>query len=170
MMNNLDFTHTVEEWTHFIIPLKDGTQLAARAWLPINAASDPVPSILEYIPYRKRDGTAIRDEQMHPYWAGFGYACIRVDMRGCGESTGLMLDEYLQQELDDAVEVIAWLAEQAWCSGKVGMMGKSWGGFNSLQVAAMAPAALKAIVTVCSTDDRYADDIHYRGGAVGLQP
>ena len=68
---------------------------------------------------------------MHPYWAAFGYACIRVDMRGCGESTGLMLDEYLQQELDDAVEVIAWLAEQAWCSGKVGMMGKSWGGFNS---------------------------------------
>ena len=169
MMNNLDFTHTVEEWTHFIIPLKDGTQLAARAWLPINAASDPVPSILEYIPYRKRDGTAIRDEQMHPYWAGFGYACIRVDMRGCGESTGLMLDEYLQQELDDAVEVIAWLAEQAWCSGKVGMMGKSWGGFNSLQVAAMAPAALKAIVTVCSTDDRYADDIHYRGGALLLE-
>jgi len=169
MMNNLDFTHTVEEWTHFIIPLKDGTQLAARAWLPINAASDPVPSILEYIPYRKRDGTAIRDEQMHPYWAAFGYACIRVDMRGCGESTGLMLDEYLQQELDDAVEVIAWLAEQAWCSGRVGMMGKSWGGFNSLQVAAMAPAALKAVVTVCSTDDRYADDIHYRGGALLLE-
>ena len=169
MMNNLDFTHTIEEWTHFIIALKDGTQLAARAWLPTNAAEVPVPAILEYIPYRKRDGTAIRDEQMHPYWARFGYASIRVDMRGSGESTGLMLDEYLQQELDDAVEVITWLAAQPWCTGKVGMMGKSWGGFNSLQVAAMAPAALKAIVTVCSTDDRYADDIHYRGGALLLE-
>ena len=169
MMNNLDFTHTIEEWTHFLIPLADGTQLAVRAWLPVNAVESPAPAILEYIPYRKRDGTAIRDEQMHPYWAGFGYACIRVDMRGCGESTGLMLDEYLQQELDDAVEVIQWLARQPWCSGKVGMMGKSWGGFNSLQVAAMAPTALKAIVTVCSTDDRYADDIHYRGGALLLE-
>lgn len=169
MMNNLDFTHTIQEWTHFFIPLADGTQLAARAWLPTNAAEIPVPAILEYIPYRKRDGTAIRDEQMHPYWARFGYACIRVDMRGSGESTGLMLDEYLQQELDDAVQVIAWLAAQPWCTGKVGMMGKSWGGFNSLQVAAMAPAALKAIVTVCSTDDRYADDIHYRGGALLLE-
>ena len=169
MMNNLDYTHTIEEWPHFFIPLADGTQLAVRAWLPINAVMAPVPAILEYLPYRKRDGTAIRDEQMHPYWAGFGYACIRVDMRGCGESNGLMLDEYLQQELDDAVEVIAWLAAQPWCSGSVGMMGKSWGGFNSLQVAAMAPPALKAIVTVCSTDDRYADDIHYRGGALLLE-
>jgi len=169
MMNTLDFTHEIEEWTHFFIPLADGTQLAARAWLPTNATNSPAPAILEYIPYRKRDGTAIRDEQMHPYWAGFGYACIRVDMRGCGESTGLMLDEYLQIELDDAVEVIKWLEGQTWCSGKVGMMGKSWGGFNSLQVAAMAPDALKAIVTVCSTDDRYADDIHYRGGALLLE-
>ena len=166
MSNKPNYTHSIEEWTHFFIDLTDGTRLAARAWLPTNATEQPVPAILEYIPYRKRDGTAIRDEQMHPYWAGFGYACVRVDMRGCGESDGLMLDEYLQQELDDAVEVIAWLANQDWCTGKVGMMGKSWGGFNALQVAAMAPDALKAIVTVCSTDDRYADDIHYRGGAL----
>ncbi len=44
----------------------------------------------------------LNDEQMHPYWAAFGYACIRVDIRGSGESDGLLLDEYLQQELDDA--------------------------------------------------------------------
>ena len=46
------------------------------------------------------------------------------------------------------------------------MMGKSWGGFNALQMAALRPPALKAIITVCSTDDRYADDIHYMGGAL----
>ena len=46
------------------------------------------------------------------------------------------------------------------------MMGKSWGGFNSLQVAALRPAALRAIITVCSTDDRYADDAHYMGGCL----
>ena len=67
---------------------------------------------------------------MHGYFAGHGYAAIRVDMRGSGESDGLLDDEYLQQELDDACEVIAWLAAQPWCSGNVGMMGKSWGGFN----------------------------------------
>ena len=60
--------------------------------------------------------------------------------------------------------MIAWAASQPWCNGKVGMMGISWGGFNSLQVAARQPEALKAIITLCSTDDRYADDIHYKGG------
>ena len=125
---------------------------------------DPVPALLEYLPYRKRDGTHVRDALTHPYFAGHGYAAIRVDMRGNGDSDGLMLDEYAKQEQDDALEVIAWLAKQTWCTGKVGMFGISWGGFNALQVAARKPPALKAIVTICSTDDRYEDDIHYKGG------
>ena len=101
---------------------------------------------------------------MHAYFAGHGYAAVRLDLRGSGDSDGVLLDEYLVQEQDDAVEAIRWIAAQPWCTGAVGMMGKSWGGFNALQVAARRPSALKAIVTVCSTDDRYADDAHYMGG------
>jgi putative CocE/NonD family hydrolase len=148
---------------NLFIPLADGSRLAARVWFPDET---PAPAILEYIPYRKRDGTRSRDEPMHGYFAANGYVAVRVDMRGSGESDGLLEDEYLQRELDDACEVIVWLAAQPWCSGRVGMMGKSWGGFNALQVAALRPPALKAILTVCSTDDRYADDIHYMGGAL----
>ena len=107
----------------------------------------PVPAILEYIPYRKRDFTAARDEPMHRYFAGHGYACVRVDMRGSGDSDGILPDEYLPQEQDDALEVIAWIAAQPWCTGAVGMIGISWGGFNALQVAARRPPALKAIIT-----------------------
>lgn len=149
---------------NLFIPLKDGTRLAARLWLPENAAAKPVSCVLEYIPYRKTDGTRGRDEPMHGYFARQGLAAIRVDQRGSGESDGFMDDEYIKQEQDDALEVIAWIAAQNWCSGKVGMMGKSWGGFNCLQVAARRPPALKAVLSVCSTDDRYADDIHYMGG------
>ena len=87
-------------------------------------------------------------------------------MRGSGDSEGVMLDEYLPQELEDAVSVITWLANQTWCNGEVGMMGKSWGGFNSLQVASLKPKELKAIITVCSSDDRYNDDVHFKGGCV----
>jgi putative CocE/NonD family hydrolase len=151
---------------NLFIPLADGTRLAARLWRPEGAEAAPVPAILEYIPYRKRDGTRARDEPMHGYFAEHGYAAIRVDMRGSGESEGLLADEYTPQELGDACEVIGWLAAQPWCTGAVGMMGKSWGGFNALQVAALRPPALKAIITVCSTDDRYADDIHYMGGCL----
>ena len=151
---------------HIFIPLKDGTMLAARIWLPEDAEQNPVPAILEYLPYRKRDGTYERDALTYPYLAGHGYAGVRVDIRGSGESTGLLFDEYAKQEQDDGLEVIAWLAAQPWCNGSVGMMGISWGGFNGLQIAARRPPALKAIVTICSTDDRYADDVHYMGGTL----
>jgi uncharacterized protein len=160
------FPNTVRVIEHTLIPLKDGTMLAARIWLPDDAEQNPVPAILEYLPYRKRDGTYERDALTHPYMAGHGYACVRVDIRGSGESGGLLFDEYAKQEQDDGVELIAWLATQPWCSGVVGMMGISWGGFNALQIAARRPPALKAIVTVCSTDDRYADDAHYMGGSL----
>jgi len=151
---------------HVWIPLSDGVGLGARIWLPDDAQSDPVPAILEYIPYRKGDGTAHRDEPRHAYFAGHGYAALRVDLRGSGESGGLLHDEYLPQEQEDALEVLRWIAAQPWCTGAVGMFGISWGGFNGLQVAAHAPPELKTVISLCSTDDRYADDVHYRGGAV----
>jgi putative CocE/NonD family hydrolase len=158
------FPRQVVEIPDMGIVMPDGCRLSARVWMPADAEENPVPAILEHLPYRKRDGTTARDELTHPYFAGHGYACIRVDMRGNGDSEGLMEDEYSEQELQDACDVIAWAAAQPWCSGAVGMMGISWGGFNALQVAAKQPDALKAIITLCSTDDRYADDIHYKGG------
>ena len=145
----------VRETPHTFITLPDGTKLAARMWMPEDADKHPVPAILEYLPYRKRDGTHVRDALTHPYLAGHGYACVRVDMRGNGDSDGLMLDEYTQQEMDDACDVIAWLVAQQWCTGKVGMMGISWGGFNALQMAALRPPGFDAVITLCSTDDRY---------------
>ena len=148
------------------IPMRDGARLHARVWLPTDAVEEPVPALLEYLPYRKGDWTAPRDAERHPYYAGHGYASVRVDLRGAGNSEGVMLDEYSPQELEDGVAVIEWLAAQPWCTGSVGMFGISWGGFNSLQIAALRPEALKAVVTVCSTDDRYDNDVHYTGGSV----
>ena len=148
------------------IRMRDGCILSARVWMPKNAVLVPVPAILEHLPYRKRDGTDLRDCENHTWFAKHGYACVRTDMRGNGDSQGLMADEYLQQELDDAIDIIEFLAAQKWCTGKIGMMGISWGGFNSLQVAAMAPKNLNAVITVCSSADRFADDIHYKGGCL----
>ena len=161
-----DFPHRVRVIENTWIPMADGVRLAARIWLPEDASARPVPAILEYIPYRKRDDTRPRDESMHPYLAGHGYACLRVDLRGSGDSQGILSDEYLPRELEDGVEIIRWISEQPWCSGEVGMLGISWGGFNGLQIAALRPPALRAVISVCSTDDRYADDIHYMGGCL----
>lgn len=160
------FPRKVVEYEDWGIVMEDGTRLSAGVWMPEDAGENPVPVILEHLPYRKRDGTIVRDQLTHPWFAGHGYCCIRTDMRGNGDSQGLMGDEYTSQELDDACAVIAWAAQQPWCNGNVGMMGISWGGFNGLQVAAMGPPALKAVITLCSTVDRYADDIHYKGGCL----
>ncbi|MFK5689788.1 CocE/NonD family hydrolase [Ornithinimicrobium sp. LYQ92] len=148
------------------IPMADGVRLRARVWLPTGAEGIPVPVLLEYLPYRLDDWTSVRDSERHPYYAAHGYASVRVDVRGTGSSEGLFEDEYSPVELDDGVAVVEWLARQPWSSGAVGMFGISWGGFNSLQIAERAPEALKAVVTVCSTDDRYDNDVHYVGGAV----
>lgn len=160
------FPEGVEVIENVWIPMRDGVRLAARIWLPAGAEAAPVPAVLEYMPYRKRDFTRLRDEPLHHYFAGHGYAGIRLDVRGTGDSEGILRDEYLAQEQDDAVDAIDWITRQPWCDGGVGMIGLSWSGFNSLQVAARRPPALKAIITMCSTDDRYADDAHYKGGCL----
>ena len=148
------------------IPMSDGRHLAARLWLPEDAERRPVPAILECIPYRRRDWSRYRDSLMHPYYAVHGYAALRVDSRGSGDSEGVLKDEYLAQEQDDAVDVIAWIAAQPWCTGAVGMLGGSWGGMITLQTAARRPPALKAVIAVDCTDDRYAGDMRFLGGCL----
>ncbi len=100
------------------------------------------------------------------YVAGHGYACIRLDIRGSGDSDGIIADEYTDQEQADGCDAIAWIAAQPWCDGSVSMIGISWGGFNGLQIAARQPPALTSVITVGSTDDRYATDIHWVGGCL----
>ena len=161
-----EYPRAVRTVEHLWIELPDGCRLAARMWLPEDAASAPVPAVLDAVPYRKGDGTEARDATRYPYIAGHGYACVRLDLRGSGDSEGLIDDEYTAQEQDDVEAVIAWLAAQPWCDGAVGMIGVSWGGFSALQAAARNPPALRGIVAIHASDDRYADDVHYIGGCV----
>ena len=146
------------------ITARDGVELSANLWRPVT--DEPVPAILEMIPYGKDNWRRTADEVRGRWFAARGYALCRVDVRGTGSSFGVALDEYTAEETRDGVDAVAWLADQSWCSGKVGMWGISYGGFTAIQVAKERPAALKAIVPVMATDDRYLDDVHYRGGCV----
>ncbi|HLQ83340.1 MAG TPA: CocE/NonD family hydrolase [Pseudogracilibacillus sp.] len=160
-----DFPYEVNTTHHKWIEMSDGTKLSAKLWQPVGMEVTK-GTVLEFLPYRKDDFTALRDEIRHKYFAGFGYTSIRVDIRGTGDSEGIIEDEYPQQEQDDAIDIIHWIEAQEWSNGSVAMIGKSWGGFNGLQVASLQPKALKTIISLCSTDDRYADDVHYRGGTL----
>ncbi len=145
------------------IPLSDGTRLAARLWLP---ATLPAPVLMEALPYRMDDLTASYAGEYARICEEGSIAVCRLDLRGTGSSGGIATDEYPPQEQADLHEVIAWLAEQPWSNGNVGMYGTSYSGFNSLQLACERPPALKAIQAIYATDDRYTDDVHYYGGAL----
>ena len=166
LQTRVEFPHAVEVSPSIKIPLADGCWLHARAWIPETAQANPVPALVEYAPFRHRDFTAPRDALIHPWFAGHGYASLRVELRGSGDSSGLPQDEYVAQEQEDAVQALAWIAAQPWCDGNTGMFGMSWGAFSALQVAARQPPSLKAIIPVHGTDDRFADDIHYKGGCL----
>jgi uncharacterized protein len=138
-------------------------------WIPEGADARPVPVVWEYLPYRLWDDLRWRDDKTAENLAPYGIAFVRVDIRGTGNSEGVIVDEYDVPELTDGVQVIAWLAKQHWSNGSVGMRGISWGGINALQIAAMRPPELKAIMPMGCVVDRYTDDAHYVGGAYGEQ-
>jgi len=160
------FPHRYTETEDCWIPLPDGVTLAAKLWLPDIAASRRVPTIIEVIPYRKRDIYAPRDAMHHRYFAGHGYAAMRVDIRGSGDSDGIQGVFATQDESEDTVQVLKWIARQPWSDGQVGMFGISWGGFQGIQAAYRAPPELKAVIAQSYAPDRYRYSQVFRGGCL----
>ena len=188
-------SESVAEVSHTTFTLKDGKKLGIKAWLPCSVENiehfsslldsnalkwsenvysgnskrptQKFPCILEYIPYSKDSVMTLeRDYARHPWTSSHGYVVLRVDLRGTGSSEGNYYGEYEDQEFEDCLELINWISKQNWSNGAVGMYGKSWGGFNGLQLAYKQPKALKTIITLYSTDDRYNDDFHHQGNAL----
>ncbi len=151
--------------TEVRITMSDGIQLAADIYWPAGAdKNDRFPILLEYLPYRKDESRA-RSYSLYSYFLEHGYLVVRVDMRGTGNSEGMVIPyEYSDIELDDGEEVIDWLSQQGWSTGSVGMFGISWGGFNSIQMAMRNPPALKAFVALMATEYLYQEDVHYMDG------
>jgi uncharacterized protein len=149
------------------IPVRDGSWLAATLYLPDESAG-PQPCLVEALPYRKDDLTSSYASTYRSLCHDHGYAVCRIDVRGTGSSAGDAEDEYQEAEQRDLPDAIAWLAAQDWCDGQVAMWGTSYSGFNSLQIAMERPPALKAICAIFATDDRWTDDVHWRGGALRL--
>lgn len=144
------------------LTMDDGVRIAVTLHLPDHEPA-PWPVVFEARPYRKDDLSDATRLYRRLCDEG-GLAVCRADVRGTGSSEGIALDEYTRREWDDWLFVIDWLSSQAWSNGNVGMFGTSYSGFNSLQVAAMRPPALKAIIPIYATDRRYTDDVHYGGG------
>ncbi|HEY5013139.1 MAG TPA: CocE/NonD family hydrolase [Acidimicrobiia bacterium] len=147
------------------VAMEDGVRLAISRFEP-QGRDGPWPVIVEALPYRKDDLTASYRAEYRRLVDEGRYVIVRVDVRGTGSSEGVATDEYPVQEQRDLVRLIAWCAAQPWSTGRVGMYGTSYSGFNSLQVAIERPPELGAICAIYATDDRYTDDSHYAGGVL----
>ena len=159
--------HAVKTRWDVRVPVRDGLELSANLWLPVplpGASAARFPALLEMIPYGKDTWHRASDVAMGEFLAARGFAVCRLDVRGTGSSPGIALDEYTLDETHDGYDAVEWLAGRPWCDGNVAMWGVSYGGFTAIQVAALRPPHLRAIIPVYASDDRYTDDIHYHGG------
>jgi len=173
------------EW-NVPIPMDDGLVLRADVFRPIPAGKYAV--ILSYGPYAKglafQDGYPNQWQRMtaqHPdvaagstnkyqnwevvdpeKWVPDGYACVRVDSRGCGCSPGYV-DHFSPRETKDLYDCIEWAAAQPWSSGKVGLNGISYYAINQWHVASLEPPHLAAMCVWEGAADWYRDMTRHGG-------
>ena len=168
------------------VRMDDGITLRADVFRPI--AEGRYPVLLTYGPYAK--GLAFQDGypdawqamvREHPdvangssnlyqnwevvdpeKWVPHGYACVRVDSRGCGRSSGAV-NPFSPRETQDFAACIVWAGGQAWSSGKVGLNGISYYAINQWQVASLQPPHLAAMCSWEGAADWYRDTSHHGG-------
>jgi len=149
--------------------MPDGVKLAVSYWKPTAKKSgEKFPVFFEMNGYRKDDLCYLSwDYPVGAFFARQGYVVAKVDLRGTGDSGGVLPEaEYSEHEISDCVEIINQLSGKEWSNGNVGMYGLSWGAFNSLMTAMRKPPALKAILIAHSSDDLYYQDVHFIDGAM----
>jgi len=144
--------------SHLSITLSDGVKLSATLWLP---AASPAPALVEIAAL-----TSAREDSLYNVLAKDGYAVIRLDQRGTGDSQGTFSGGFDRQDETDALQVLNFIAEQKWCDGKIGLFGFANAGTAALQVARRQPVGLGAVIAVAATDDPYVDGGAYQGGVV----
>ena len=168
------------------ITMDDGLVLRADVFRPLGDGRHP--ALLTYGPYAKglafQEGYPSAWQRMaaeHPdvtagssnkyqnwevvdpeKWVPHGYACVRVDSRGCGRSPGYV-QHFAPRETRDFELCIEWAATQGWSSGKVGLNGVSYFGINQWQVASRQPQHLAAICVWEGAADWYRDMTHHGG-------
>jgi predicted acyl esterase len=168
------------------ITMDDGLFLRADVFRPVEDGQYPV--LLTYGPYAK--GLAFQEgypsawqrmAEKHPdvpagssnlyqnwevvdpeKWVPHGYACVRVDSRGCGCSPGF-IDHFSPRETKDFYDCIEWAGVQSWSNGKVGLNGISYYGINQWHVASLQPPHLAAMCIWEGAADWYRDMTHHGG-------
>lgn len=136
----------------------DGALLAVTIRRPKTDAR--LPCLMTYTPYRVSSGLGGVDLLE---FAKHEYVTMIFDVRGTGDSAGSCDSVYSDLERADGLFMIDWASKQSWCDGKVGMWGISYGAIVALQMAALNPPALKAVIARSGSDDPFAEWTNFGG-------
>jgi putative CocE/NonD family hydrolase len=139
------------------VPMRDGVHLAADVYLPAGATD--VPVILTRTPY---DAASDRFISLGVYFASRGYAVVSEDCRGCYRSEGAEFRPWFDDALD-GYDTLEWLSHQSWCSGRVGMWGPSYMGYDQWLVAPLRHPVLKALVPQVTPSDYWRQGAYVMG-------
>src|SRR3954447_25485091 len=151
---------TIRVDKHLMVPMRDGVALATDVYRP--DGGEPVPAVLFRLPYDKEAGMVNADVAK---LVAAGYAVVAQDTRGRFRSEGTFNPFF--DEPADGEDTVAWVAEQPWCDGSVGMAGASYYGATQWMAAYGDTPALKAIAPTITSDDYY-EGWSYQGGAFEL--
>lgn len=146
-----------------MVPMRDGTGLAADVWIPDGG---PAPTLLVRLPYGKIQ-PGMLGVMSNPGMIALldaGYAVVYQDCRGAFDSQGTFTA--LVDEPEDGLDTINWLREQTWCDGNIGGFGLSYLGFTQWASASMSPEGLQAIAPTMTSTDYYSHPFYSEGGAM----
>jgi putative CocE/NonD family hydrolase len=149
------------------VPMRDGVRLAVDVYLPEGLPSeDRIPTLLNRTRYWR--DVELRDGQPDPnpavkFFTSFGYAVVRMDVRGTGASFGKMRFEWQPEDTQDAYTLVDWIIRQAWSNGKVGAYGVSYSGTTAELLAETCHPATTAIWSSYFELDGYTD-LAFPGG------
>jgi putative CocE/NonD family hydrolase len=146
-----------------MIPMTDGTRLAADIYRPETAGR--YPAIVERTPYNREESVILRTETPQ-YFARRGFVFIVQDVRGRWGSEGSwypFVDDGWGGNRD-GYDTIQWIAAQPWCNGKVATAGGSYAGQTQMLLAPTRPPALACCFVREAASD-LARQWCYRGGA-----
>lgn len=144
-------------------PMRDGVGLANNVYLPpAGLAGGPYPVIFSRNPYNRMSwAEALR-------WRFFteqGYAFVTQDCRGRFDSDGEFYPFF--DDFEDGYDSVEWIAEQPWCTGKIGMMSGSYGGWTQWAAARGKPPHLTTLVSSCAAG-KWGEELPWDRGGVSM--
>ena len=146
------------------IPVRDGTVRATRH--EPTEGSGPRPVVMSYTPYHKDDLSYTGADPEVEFFVDRGYEVVVADLVGTGASTGLADAPFTASEGVQGAAAVEWVADREWCTGAVGLIGKSYPGTTALEIAAERPDGLEAIVPIHAPYRVYGS--YFDGGALAL--